>query len=351
MVNELNELKAKQHQSHNNADDEKAIAEKIDSLRRSLNESGLMPDREGLSERAIYLEVGPEGVMKLIEVTAEVQDANDPDTPSKLDELTKKLGIEEAFDVAKLKLAIKDIKRLAPFMAARCVKLQRKKRLTGTEKDEYNVLCANLIHKFGINPNEADAVQWALIAHNERTVQRALNSIDKKTKSVKTQRFSPAAYQDGNTNEPEASAHKGTKPPRDCQLVVRGKRHREAEMPVNLRYLGISITNPDELRRILKALEKQQKKLDTERHSAPTSEYSSSNEAADLTRAERQLIKHNPDWIAIALGEAPDGNVAAKRLTRDQIGLMYHNPDWRRIARSEAIRKKAEALREEEAVG
>ena len=166
-----------------------------------------------------------------------------------------------------------------------------------------------------------------------------------------TPRFSTAAYQDGTASESCASTHKGTKPPRNCQLEVRGKKHKKAERPVNLRYLGISIKNPNELRRILKALEKQQKKLDTKRHSAPTSEYSSSNEAADLTRAERQLIKHNPDWIAIALGEAPDGNVAAKRLTRDQIGLMYHNPDWRRIARSEAIRKKAEALREEEAVG
>jgi hypothetical protein len=168
-----------------------------------------------------------------------------------------------------------------------------------------------------------------------------------------TQRFSTATYQDGDgtTDEPKASAHKGTKPSKNCQLEVRGKKHKKAERPVNLRHLGISITNPDELRRILKALEKQQKKLDTERHSAPTSEYSSSNEATDLTRAERQLIKRNPDWRRIALGEAPDGNVAAKKLTRDQIGLMYHNPDWRRIAKSEAIRKKAEALREEEAVG
>lgn len=350
MVNELNELKAKQHQSHNAAD-KKETAEKIDSLRQSLNELGLTPDREGLSERAIYLEVGPEGVMKLIEVAAEVQDADNPDMPNKLDELTKELGIEEAiFDVAKLKLAIKDIKRLVPFMAARCVKLQRKKRLTDTEKDEYSVLCANLIRK-GINPNEADAVQWALIAHNKRTVQHTLDSIDKKRRSMRTPRFSTATYRDGGaTNEPKVSTHKGTKPPRDCQLVVRGKKHKEAEMPVDLQYLGIGITSPDELRRILKALEKQQKKLDTERHSAPPFEYSD-NEAANLTRKERRLIERNPDWIAIALGEVPDGNVAAKNLTRDQIGLMYHNPDWRRIAGSEAIRKKAEAIREEEAVG
>ena len=349
MVNELNELKAEQRQSQD-ADGKKAIAKKIDSLRQSLDELGLTPDREGLSERVIYLEAGPEGVMKLIEVAAEVQDTDNPDTPNELDELTKELGIEEAiFDVAKLQLAIKDIKRLVPFMAARCVKLQRKKRLTDAEKDEYNVLCANLIRK-GINPNKADAVQWALIAYNKRTVQHALDSIDKKRRSMTTQRFSIATYQDGAANEPKASAHKGTKPPRDCQPIVRGKKHKEAEMPVDLQYLGIRITSPDELRRILKELENQQKKLNTERRSAPTFKYPN-NEDDNLTRAERQLIKRNPDWIAIALGEAPDGNVAAKRLTRDQIGLMYHNPDWYKIARSEAIRKKAEALREEEAVG
>ena len=221
-------------------------------LETKLAKRGYTTDQP-LHEWAIYVEFGLDTLNRLIKAKEMAADGTDD---SKFNNFTQELGISDVpFDYKIAKGLIKKIPKDAAIMAARYMALE-KSGLTKKEESEKKALSA-MLRRLSIDVDQCGRqhryMDWALILKYKNEVSSFLSKRDPRSKTHATLIAEAAAiraYEDSvgfcEDYEVQKSSHKGMRHPKKAHPVCIDR--------TDLKRLGITITDPKELKHVLDAV-------------------------------------------------------------------------------------------------
>lgn len=233
----------------------KRLDSQLRKLEIRLARSGYTTDQP-LYEWAIYVEFGLDALNELTKAKEMAADGTDS---SKFNNLKQELGISDIpFDYKNAKRLAKRIPEDATIMAARYMTLE-KSALTKKEESEKKALSA-MLRRLSIDVDQCGRqhryMDWALILKYKNAVASFLSGRGPRSK---TRAFHIAdaaairAYEDSvelrEDYEVQKSSHKGTRHPKKAH-PVRIDRTRTND----LERLGITMTDPKELKHVLDAV-------------------------------------------------------------------------------------------------
>lgn len=240
----------------------KRLDNQLRKLEIKLARSGYTADQP-LHEWAIYVEFGLDALNELTKAKEMAADGTDD---SKFNNFKQELGISDIpFDCKIAKGLIKKIPEDATIMAARYMALEKKPDLTEKEESEKKALSAQL-RGLSIDVDQCGRqhryMDWALILKYKNEVSSFLSKRDPRSKTHATLIADAAAmqaYEDSvglcEDYEVQKSSHKGTRHPKKVHTVCIDRTRA-----TDLERLGITMTDPKELKYALDAVTAKGKK-------------------------------------------------------------------------------------------
>lgn len=321
MIAKLEELEAQKKAGKLSGEEEKNLNGQLRNLRAELAKRGYTSEQQRpgyLAAWAIYVEMGPHTLRKLIEAVIAADNKSEGNELKRLNDLKHKIGIDDiSFTLEEAVVVLGIINDRPTAVAARYMTLVRKRRLSAKEKLEKDALTARL-DQLGINPSECSPLEWAIILANKEQIRHLLSNHPKSgqviaeryTNNMRMTDLQEALETADDDDERMArrGTDKGTRARKTRKFkTIRNrspKEHKAFER--KLWKIGLPDTDRYRLQQAINSFDRAKRRRNDRRRRGCRTESNTiyaSDVAVDtgtsITLYDKRLMDENPDWETI----------------------------------------------------